>query len=360
MSNQPLKYVKLPGQGYRSSAAPGLRIALFFVIGLFALLLRGKKVQLWLGDDHLLVVDTDGYTEDYKRYYFKDVQGIVVRRTVEGRLINFLLSLPVLLFGVLGIEKPGFLFVAAVFLVFLILNIAQGATCEAELFTAVQSEKLVSLSRVKTARKVLDRLQPLIIAAQGELKVEEMAAAGQDEGRATAATSYSAPQSSSVAEIPYRGKVHLWLSWVALADVVGTTVTVLAGQELMRLYSMGHMAAVGILSLIALNAQKNTTLPMGLKRLPIVLLVGLAGCFTASFFFGIYMAVAEPHSVETMRENPMGSPWQVVMTIISTGINTLGGLYGVLSFRRYQRAQQPAVPPQFDPPTAPPTSDLPA
>jgi hypothetical protein len=35
---------------------------------------------LWLGADHLLQVEHTGYTEEYKRFYFRDIQGITVQK----------------------------------------------------------------------------------------------------------------------------------------------------------------------------------------------------------------------------------------------------------------------------------------
>jgi hypothetical protein len=75
---------------------------------------------------------------------------------------------------------------------------------------------------------------------------------------------------------------------------------------------------------------------------------------------GIYFTITNQHSADVMRENPLGSPWQVAMMVISTGINGLGGLYGVVNFRRYQQTVEAAVPPTLDPPADSPNMDLPA
>src|ERR1051326_1750933 len=37
--------------------------------------------SLWLGKDHLLCIDTTGYTEAYKRFYFRDIQALSLRKT---------------------------------------------------------------------------------------------------------------------------------------------------------------------------------------------------------------------------------------------------------------------------------------
>lgn len=361
MNAQDTTYRKLPGQGYRTTGSPALRIALFFVIGFFVLLLRGKKVRLWLGDDHLLVVDSDGYTEDYKRFYLKDIQGITIRRTVEGKFINFVLVLPTILFLVLAASNrdmaPGLFFVAAVFGFFLIINVVRGATCEAQLFTAIQSEKLVSLNRLKTAQKVLHTLEPLIMAAQGELKPEEMQAAVPEGEKPDNSTAL--PSIVIEPEVPYRSKVHLILSGVALADVLGTALVTWLGSELSRLYALVHIAAIVILAIIAINKQRNTTLPRGLKRLPMVLLVNVIGCSVISGVLAFYYAITYPEAASSMVEDPMSAPWQLVMTLLSTGVNGLAGLYGVINFRRYQQGLQAVVPPPVNTATPPLSPDLP-
>src|SRR4029078_13353826 len=46
----------------------------------FAVVSSGNS-SLWLGKDHLLCIDTNGYTENYKRFYFRDIQAFVIRKT---------------------------------------------------------------------------------------------------------------------------------------------------------------------------------------------------------------------------------------------------------------------------------------
>ena len=55
------------------------------------------------------------------------------------------------------------------------LNVAAGATCACYVQTAVQVQRLHSLSRLRGARRILKQLNPLITAAQGEVSREELA-----------------------------------------------------------------------------------------------------------------------------------------------------------------------------------------
>jgi hypothetical protein len=176
----PQRYQRLPGTGYRRMVPGWAMVLLFFVIGIFVLVLRGKRVQLWLGDDHLLAVDWDGSREFYKRFRYQDIQTIIVQRTNEGKIVNALLGGIVLLFGGFGLTAGDavgmtILFViAGLFGLILLGNVISGPTCKCQLRTAVQTEELHSLTRLPNVRKALDRLRPLVIAAQGPLTPEEM------------------------------------------------------------------------------------------------------------------------------------------------------------------------------------------
>jgi hypothetical protein len=144
------------------------------------------KSRLWQGRDHLLLVNSTGVTESYKRLYFRDIQAIVVQRTQTGKIWNyvfagiiFILLIPVAA-GTFGmIWSGGRDWSAAVsaafvicsiffvfFLVLLLMNFLRGATCIVHVKTAVQTAPLPSVTRLRTARKVIERIKPAIDGAQ--------------------------------------------------------------------------------------------------------------------------------------------------------------------------------------------------
>jgi hypothetical protein len=147
--------------------------ALFFVMGIFVLLFRGRRVQLWLSREHLLMVETDGYTEYYRRFDYGDIQWFVIRKTVEGGVINIVLGVLVLVLFRLGFTVVdqvgrGFLFgFTAFFGLLFVINILRGPTCRCQLRTAVQTVDMVSLRRLRSARKVLAAIRPMIEQEQG-------------------------------------------------------------------------------------------------------------------------------------------------------------------------------------------------
>jgi hypothetical protein len=152
-----------------------------------------SRCSLWLGADHLLLVDSNGYTETYKRFYFRDLQaftftltkrrlvwncilGIATGICLLGWAIDLLSSPPVTAAGII----TGTI-VTAIFAVPLLLNNLLGPTCRCYLKTAVQTEELPPLKRLFRARKIMARLRPLISQAQSQGGVAASAAAASEQ-----------------------------------------------------------------------------------------------------------------------------------------------------------------------------------
>jgi hypothetical protein len=149
-------------------------------------ILAVSRSSLWLAKDHLLVIDTNNYTETYKRFYFRDIQALLIRRTERWKINAVVLGAAAALCGSIGffggvqgnVPAVAWIFggVAGLFLLGLTFNLAAGPTCVCHLRTAVQVELLPSLNRVRGTRKALGRLRPLLAQAQGQLAPEELAA----------------------------------------------------------------------------------------------------------------------------------------------------------------------------------------
>jgi hypothetical protein len=174
-----------------------------------------SRSSLWLGDDHLLSVDSAGYNEYYKRFYFRDIQAIMFYETRRGINWNIILGISVtVMFILMMITKPagppsswpgnnmgGIIFFGSLFLIcglFLLVNLLSGPTCKAYIRTAVQTEELPSLSRVRRTKKVLATIRPLITAAQGGQLPPDVASAWMQ----NLATSTGAPAQGAVTESP--------------------------------------------------------------------------------------------------------------------------------------------------------------
>jgi hypothetical protein len=155
--------------------------------GTFAIAFMSRS-SLWLGDDHILCVNSTGYSETYKRFYFRDIQSIILCATKRRVVWNWILGILAALclarcnFGSLFKGEPHtetmvFLSIAIFgFGIPLLFNNLSGRTCTCQLRTAVQIENLPSLCRVRQTRKVLEKIRPLIAAAQGEISPAEISA----------------------------------------------------------------------------------------------------------------------------------------------------------------------------------------
>jgi hypothetical protein len=146
-----------------------------------------QRSSLWLGRDHLLNVDSSYFAEKYRRFYFRDIQAITIRKTGRRRIWNLVLALLLLFsFGLAardlstalsdGFASPVLAVWFSILAMALLANNLLGPSCTVYLRTAVQTEELPSLNRIRRTRKVLDRIRPLIVAVQGQLAVEDVSA----------------------------------------------------------------------------------------------------------------------------------------------------------------------------------------
>ena len=157
MSALPNSYVKLPGVGHQI----------------------GSYTRLYRGGDHLLQVSSVTFSESYKRFYFRDIQAFIVVRTQDWLVvIGLFLFLALLLTGLaMGVgDSVGSVVLgsfAALMLVLALIVGLRGPSCRCLVRTAVQTEKLPSLNRLRRAEKILSELTPLIAAAQGTMPAME-------------------------------------------------------------------------------------------------------------------------------------------------------------------------------------------
>ncbi len=144
-------------------------------------IIKSSRTSLWLGTDHLLCVDSTGYTENYKRFYFRDIQAIIIRQTEAWKIWGLAFASICALFGLFTLLSSDMTArivlgcVAAIFFIGLLFAVVPGPSATCHLRTAVQTELLGSANRLRRARRVLERLRPLIAQAQGELSQQELA-----------------------------------------------------------------------------------------------------------------------------------------------------------------------------------------
>lgn len=133
----------------------------------------GSYNSLWLGPDHLLLLTSTGYTDEYRRILLRDIQGIFLIESARHATWQVIWIAISLIFGFTTIasllyRSPPYISVVLLALALIALgwNYLMGKGCKVYAITGVQTVQLPSLVRWKKARKVLGRLEPLILAAQ--------------------------------------------------------------------------------------------------------------------------------------------------------------------------------------------------
>ena len=134
----------------------------------------GGTSRVWLGADHVLLVLRRGYVEVYRRFFFNDIQALIAQPTHTGKIWNAIFGFLAALFilpalALEDVARMVMLGLGAPFIVALLFNLFRGPTCAFYVRTAVQTERLPALSRVRDADKFIARIEPLIQAAQGGL-----------------------------------------------------------------------------------------------------------------------------------------------------------------------------------------------
>jgi hypothetical protein len=135
-----------------------------------------RRNTLWLGPDHLLMVDSTRFSETYKRFYLPDIQTIIIRKAPRFVLPYYWLVLAVaalvlLLVGLNPFRQrffwPAVVILAAVGVYLYVASMFDSCTCH--LITRVSKVELASLFRLRSARQFADLVTPRILEVQGQL-----------------------------------------------------------------------------------------------------------------------------------------------------------------------------------------------
>jgi hypothetical protein len=139
--------------------------------GLLMSVIPGLRTKLYLGTDHLLLIEQLILVERYRRFYFRDIQVITAAQSprwiVFGAVWGFLALISALSFFV---HHPVAValgtFCTALFGFAFVHNLILGPTCIVRLRTAVQTHRVAPLERTRDFRRGMEIIEPLILKAQ--------------------------------------------------------------------------------------------------------------------------------------------------------------------------------------------------
>lgn len=142
----------------------------------------GGFSNLWMAADHLLLVSSSGWAdrwkESYRRFYFRDIQALIVAENRLRRNWSMGLLLTALFFLAMAalFHEIGIFFhlpVALIVLLFFLVNWFKGPTCTTRIVTAVQATPL-PCSRLGNATRLRKELTGAIEEQQGHFDTEHI------------------------------------------------------------------------------------------------------------------------------------------------------------------------------------------
>ncbi len=323
MSQNPKKYTRLPGKK----------------TGIFDIHF------LRLGMDHLLAVHSLRFQEEYKRFYFTDIQAIILRKTRTGAVINLILGLMELILLIRAFynwsDENIWIYGVIYGLILLLigLNCLLGPTCVCHIQTPVHTEKLPSLHRLRTARKFINLILPHIEQVQGIIGPEMPAtipasAAGRANPSGTKALKHES------------GTFHKMLFSLLVADGCLTFADMLSDSLLITLVLTIVSWAGIIVMIIALVRQHGSDMGRGVRNtvwctMVYMIIVNVAGY---ALYFSVILGPNRP-VMSTQWEiikalavlQPLDTPWMAWIYIFSVTASLVLGTAGLLLLRPRQK-----------------------
>lgn len=284
--------------------------------------------KLWQAKDHLLLVTGNTMSETYRRFYFSDIQALQFRKNFYGKAYNIAFAGLLLLFLAPEMFSSGDKLIvtrimAAIWAVLLTVNLIKGSTCTTTLLTAVQSEPIPSLHRVRNTQRVLRAIVPLIEAAQGPVSGPQTMPSKPT--RMEQITTQQ-PSTRQVAR-PGSARIHLVLFLLLAVDGMLSFANLHVQHTALTLLASTLFMAMLLAAIIALIRQIDTDLDVRIKRFTwccaIYLLLFLGIGYGVTFYLIIQNPSLAASQWDIIRAaaalSPQNTPW-------------IGYLYGISAF----------------------------
>ncbi len=137
------------------------------------------RYKLFHEEDHLLACETSGYTENYKKVYFKNLQSVKYCSVLPSYIIKMVTNgLFLSLFGAIAIDvgESFILFgIAAIFAIIILVMIIKG-TPQAVIFSTAVSEVKIILpnkNKVNQTLKLIAEKKAALKTANNEAEIHE-------------------------------------------------------------------------------------------------------------------------------------------------------------------------------------------
>ena len=257
-----------------------------------------RRSTLWMGGDHLLAVESSGYTEQYRRLYFKDIQAVIIRETSRKRDLGilfaslaFLSALPALI-QLDALASPlSFMGVLAStgFLVMLLLNLYRGPTCTCCVQMPLAAHELPTLKRRRNVEAFLTLLKAQVEKLQGRLSREELSAGLYRLALSTQQPSPLASLSTRTAPVPSRelsSRIHSFAFGCLILDAALAWLSIHHNDLLLTMVNAFTSTVLSVLLITSAVRQWKSSLPVVVKTL---LWSGFGVFLSYKLFFWMYI-----------------------------------------------------------------------
>ena len=309
----------------------------------------GGYSQLWIADDHILLVRSTRFTERYQRFALADIQAVVIteepsRTPLEAALgATALLWMLAFLLVSSTFAKGFFAATGGLALAWVIVDMARGRRCRCHLHTAVSRELLPPVARMRIAERFLEKLQPAIEAVQGAVPVESIAAIEERTSAFAPAGPSAAVEPPGISPVP--GYLAEVVFGVFLTNAAVILATVLLRKNVQLVTNILPTTLFGeiVVVIVALLRRSRDRRSLIYPLITIALLgigwdlVGIGRHFGAWF----NLAIAE---AQRGAPAPIASFWSLFdrsQAFIAAGWRAAAGVIG-LAAALWQRQEHPA------------------
>jgi hypothetical protein len=303
-------------------------------------IIRGASA--WLGADHVLLVKSLRFREEYKRYYLRDIQAVATADAPRFHLSvrSFVLAMFWLFFYAIFANTGRysgpltlFLWIVAVLLVGAWLIVSAAFSCRCRIYTAVSSDELPSVYRSWTARRFVAELQQSIAAVQGTLEgnwaeAVESYHVGPPRALPPEMPAGGAAPSPAAAEPPRPWAAYAFIASLlagAAANYLLLPKTGWISQWILPIFTLCQAAS----TVAVLVACRRRGLRPAWRNLAIVTLIAVAITYRVNYSFGTFAAIGRLGE----QGNPMVNlftHFASISTVFVAGLHGLLGLIGIV------------------------------
>ena len=224
----------------------------------------------------------------------------------------------------------------------LLINYFRGPTCETYLMTAVQTEKLHSLHRIKITQPVMNQLRSLIEQRQGRFNPETANyPASRPAGSRRPQTLPNANKQVHRQLRHEKGRVHLLLFALLVVEGLIAVIGFLFHHLFFNLMGSAIMMLLGICVVVALVKQHESNLKRALRTLTWAALGCICFSFVAGYIVSVELAFRHPEILRDQWElfklfsstTPWESPLMMTTSIADLGSAAFIGIPGLVMLK---------------------------